>query len=412
MAEDRQLGLARRLIWLFYAFQITVTMMLWLPIFYQFQKQNGLSDEQILNIQSLYYVSFCLLELPTGFLADRLGHRNCMRVGAALHILTHLIPVFWPTYAGFAAHWLLLALSRSLISGAASAYVYNKLEELGHAELYKETEGRGRAWSLAVKVVGFALTDPLTRMDPTLPYWASAASAVVSTYIAFRFPARIGERKMKAAKEPPRVSRVVGLLTSNPRMLVIMLQGVALFTLTRIVQVNLFNPILDAQGFRLDQFGRILAMNTLFEAFGAAYPTALRRWVSDFHAVFWLTLGMGSCCFALSYSSWVGCLVWLNVFSVITGLAYPVQRQVMNEHIPDSDYRASMLSAESLVDRAVCAWVAHRLGIALQAQQMNFFLQAAGAASILSCALLWPAYFLAARRVAEPSSEDCAEPPP
>lgn len=406
---------ARRLIWLFYAFQITVTMMLWLPIFYQFQKQNGLSDEQILNIQSLYYVSFCLLELPTGFLADRLGHRNCMRVGAALHILTHLIPIFWPTYAGFAAHWLLLSLSRSLISGAASAYVYNKLEELGHAELYKETEGRGRAWSLGVKVVGFALTDPLTRVDPTLPYWASAASAVLSTYIAFRFPVRVGERKMLAAKEPPRLKRVVSLLTGNPRMLVVILQGVALFTLTRIVQVNLFNPILDAQGFRVDQFGRILAMNTLCEAAGAAFPTALRRWVSDFHAVFWLTLAMGACCFALANTSWIGCLVWLNLFSVVTGLSYPVQRQVMNEHIPDSDYRASMLSAESLVDRAVCAWVAHRLGIALQGGQMNFFLQAAGAASLFSCALLWPAYFVAPRsanRGAEPSCEDSAESPP
>lgn len=401
---------ARRLIWLFYAFQITVTMMLWLPIFYEFQKRNGLSEEQILNIQSLYYVSFCLLELPTGFLADWLGHRNCMRVGAALHILTHLIPIFWPTYYGFAAHWLMLSLSRSLISGAASAYVYNKLEELGQADLYKETEGRGRAWSLGVKVFGFALTDPLTRMDPTLPYWASAASAVVSTYIAFRFPARVGERKVKAAKEAPQLSRVTALLTSHPRMLVVMLQGVALFTLTRIVQVNLFNPILDAQGFKLDQFGRILAMNTLFEAAGAAFPTALRRWVSDFHAVFWLTLGMGACCWGLAFASPVATLLWLNCFSVITGLSYPVQRQVMNEHIPDSNYRASMLSAESLVDRAVCAWVAHRLGIALQAHQMNFFLQAAGAASLISCALLWPAYFLAPRSA--PKAEAPVEPPP
>ena len=401
---------ARRLIWLFYAFQITVTMMLWLPIFYEFQKRNGLSEEQILNIQSLYYVSFCLLELPTGFLADWLGHRNCMRVGAALHILTHLIPIFWPTYAGFAAHWLMLSLSRSLISGAASAYVYNKLEELGQAELYKETEGRGRSWSLAVKVFGFALTDPLTRMDPTLPYWVSAASAVLSTYIAFRFPARVGERKVKAAQEPPRLSRVVAILTSHPRMLVVMLQGVALFTLTRIVQVNLFNPILDAQGFRVDQFGRILAMNTLFEAVGAAFPTALRRWVSDFHAVFWLTLGMGACCWGLTYSNWVGTLVCLNFFSVVTGLSYPVQRQVMNEHIPDSNYRASMLSAESLVDRAVCAWVAHRLGIALQAHPMNFFLQAAGAASLFSCVLLWPAYFLAPKP--RPAVAEPGEPPP
>jgi hypothetical protein len=188
-------------------------------------------------------------------------------------------------------------------------------------------------------------------------------------------------------------------------MIVIMLQGVAIFTLTRIVQVNLFNPILGAQGFRVDQFGRILAMNTLFEAVGSAYPTIFRRWVSDFHVVFWLTLGIGACCWGLSNCSPLACLAWLNLLSILTGLAYPVQRQVMNEHIPDSDYRASMLSAESLVDRAVCAWVAHRLGIALQAGQMSFFLQASAAASVLSCVLLWPAYFAAPRRAPVPEPE-------
>jgi MFS family permease len=400
---------ARRLIWLYYAFQITVTLMLWLPIFYQYQKQMGLSDGQILDIQSIYYVSFCLLELPTGFLADRLGHRGCMRVGAALHILTHALPVVWVTYWGFVCHWLLLALSRSLISGAASAYVYNQLEQLGQAELYKETEGRGRAWSLAVKVVGFTLTDPLTQLHVTLPYTASALSAVVSTVIAWRFPPAL--RSTREQFEPPRVGRAFKLLLGHPKMLVVMLQGVALFTLTRIVQVNVFQPLLLAQGFVVSQFGRILALNTLFEALGSAYPTIFRRWLRDLHMVFLLTLAMGLCCWGLARGGSWNCLIWLNVFAVVTGLAYPIQRQVMNEHIPDSNYRASLLSAESLVDRAVCAWVAHALGVALTQGVMPAFLQAAAIASVTSCVLLGPIYALVPRRLASAIAAEASTTP-
>ena len=44
--------------------------MLWLPIFYAYQRQLGLSDAQIFGIQSLYYVAFCLMEIPTGMAAS------------------------------------------------------------------------------------------------------------------------------------------------------------------------------------------------------------------------------------------------------------------------------------------------------------------------------------------------------
>jgi MFS family permease len=384
---------AQLLIRLFYLFQVTVTMMLWMPIFYKYQQQMGLSDPQIFQIQSIYYLSFCLLEIPTGFLADRLGHRGCMRVGAALHILTHLLPVMAPTYQGFLWHWLLLALSRSLISGAASAYLYNQLEALGQSELYKEAEGRGRAWSLAAKVVGFYFTDHLVALSPSLPYTTSAASAVLATLIAFRFPKALpvaGARPGGA--DTPRVGEVLRILLRSPAMLVVIGQGVALFTLTRIVQVNLFQPLLLAQNY--SQFGTVLAINTLCEAVGAAYPKALRRWMSDLAAVFWLTLAMGLCCWGLTLPGASNCFWWLNAFAVVTGLSYPIQRQVMNEHIPDSRYRASLLSAESLVDRAVCAWVAHQLGSILQAGQMGMFLHYSALASVATCLILAPLYAL------------------
>lgn len=398
---------ARRLIWLYYAFQIAVTLMFWMPIFYEYQRQMGLTERQILDIQSMYYVSFCLLELPTGFIADRLGHRNCMRFGAALHVVTHLLPVMWPTYWGFFWHWFLLALSRSLISGAASAYLYNQLEVLDQVDLYKQSEGRGRAWSLAIKVLGFALTDPLVRIAPSMPYTASALAAAVSTLVALAFPAHLGT--VSEVKAKPRWTRVIGLLAGHPKMLVIMLQGVALFTLTRIVQVNLFQPLLLAQGFT-SQFGLILAVNTLFEALGAANPSLFRRRISDFWVLFWLTLAMGLCCWGLARPGSWNCLFWLNLFAIITGLAYPIQRFVMNEHIPDSDYRASLLSAESLMDRGVCAWVAHLLGLALASQSVPAFLQGAALASLVS-GLLWPLYGLVPRRLASSTAAEASNTP-
>ena len=72
----------RRVIKLYHAFSFFFSLLFWAPIFYEYQKQMGLSDSEIFGIQSLYYLAFCFLELPTGFLADRYGHRLSLRWAA------------------------------------------------------------------------------------------------------------------------------------------------------------------------------------------------------------------------------------------------------------------------------------------------------------------------------------------
>ena len=73
-----------RVVRLYIAFQFFFNLLLWVPIFYTFQRQMGLSDPQIFGIQSIYYVAFCLFEIPTGYIADRFGFRCSMLLGAAM----------------------------------------------------------------------------------------------------------------------------------------------------------------------------------------------------------------------------------------------------------------------------------------------------------------------------------------
>ncbi len=368
---------ARRAIRLFYIFQVSYGLLLWMPIFYDYQKTAGLLDSQIFNIQSWYYISFCLLELPTGFIADRFGYRLSMIVGAVLNIVTNLIPVYFLSYNGFLAHWLLLSLSRSLVSGAASAYLYNHLENLDQVELYKGAEGKARAYSLYSRVIGFAAAGLLCRMHPAMPYILSAAAAVLAALAALRI-GPIAVKKNEPPAPSPRFSQIAVLIVRSPMLVLLMLQGIGIFVLTRIVQVNLFQPLLQAGGWGPMHYGPVLALNTVFEAWTAARPQMLRPWMRDFTAVGFLTAGLSVCCLGLGVASAYGSIVWLTLFAGFAGLAYPIQRQVMNEAIPDSNYRASILSAESVLDRAFCALVAHQVGAFVQSNRMGTYLLMAG----------------------------------
>jgi MFS family permease len=225
MTPELRAASARRVIGYFYIFQTSFTFLIWMPIFYDYQRQMGLDDTQIFGIQSLYYLSFCMMEFPTGFLADRFGHRQCMQVGSALQILTNLIPVFWVTYWGFLSHWLLLALCRSLISGASSAYLYNYLEDLGHVDLYKDAEGRARAYSLVAKVLGFAAVGPLMNLGVSMPYSLSAAASVLAFLVAVRLPPQPAAPTNQTVQKP-RASLVLRLVLQRPILPLLMLQGV------------------------------------------------------------------------------------------------------------------------------------------------------------------------------------------
>ncbi|MFD2119439.1 hypothetical protein ACFSNO_07525 [Streptomyces cirratus] len=49
-------------------------------------------------------------------------------------------PVVSPSFAGFMAHFLAIAVARSLVSGASSAYLYEYLHEHGADAHYVQAE--------------------------------------------------------------------------------------------------------------------------------------------------------------------------------------------------------------------------------------------------------------------------------
>ena len=56
---------------------------------------------------------------------------------------------------------------------------------------------------------------------------------------------------------------------------------------------------------------------------------------------------------SLGWMGWAGpklTLALFTVYSLAAGFAYPLQRQAMNEAIPDSRFRATLISVESLID--------------------------------------------------------------
>ena len=385
--------LLRRTIWFYFGFQFFFGLLFWLPVFYEYQKRMGLSDAEIFRIQSLYYVAFCLLEIPTGMIADQMGRRRCMRAGAAVLVGSNLLPIFWPTYAGFLTHFLLIALARSFISGASSAYLYDLLDRHDASDDFKLVEGRARAYSLYGKVACWSAIGLLMSWHVTLPYWLTVGAALLAVGFSLALPpvetGQVG--KLDAASVWRQLREVAGWFRLEPFLGVVILQGVAAFVLARLVQVNLFQPVLEQRGFPVAGYGLVMALMTACEAVGSARPAWVRGWLDDFRAVFVLSLLLAASMGALAPSGFWMTLALLSFFAYLTGLLYPIQRQLINDVIPDSRHRATIMSLESIVDRAVNAWLAALIGGYLAGGRLDEYLLVSAAWTVAFLLVLWAA---------------------
>ncbi len=380
----------KRLFFLFNAFQFFFSLLLWVPIFYEYQKRIGLNDAEIFRIQSLYYLVFCLLEIPTGYLADWLGYRLCLILGSITLIVANIWVPLNPSYLGFLSHFILIALARSFVSGASSAYLYETLHQQSALDQYKEAEGKARAYSLVGKVICWAMIGPIMQWHLTLPYWLTAINAAVGLYFAYALPVPA----TTTARTRVSVIELFKVLFTNPYLVLIMFQGVALFVLARICQVNLFQPILENKGFSVVSYGMVMALMTVFEALGAFRSAWLRRYVNDLNAVFVFTVLIGISFYLMSFTSFFGIdpkiitLIALCLFSYVIGISFPIQRQLINQAIPEPRLRASLLSSESIIDRGVNSLVASSLGLALQSGQLLIFLRKSAAVSVSSVLMI------------------------
>jgi MFS family permease len=338
MEAEEADGLLRRIVRRYYGFQIFFALLFWVPVYYDFQRRIGLSDPQIFRIQSVYYLAFCLLEIPTGYVADRWGHLRCMRAGGFILVLSSALPAVLPTYEGMLGHFLLLALARSFISGASSAYVYGALGELGDTGTFKVIEGRARAYGLVAKVLSWGVVGWMMQWHLAMPYWATTGASLIAVGYAFSLPP-LGV--VSAAAPRLALSPAFRALVKHPMLTLVMVQGISVFVLGRIVQVNLFQPILGEKGFPVTSYGVVMGGMAIFEALGSGYPHTVRRYLSD-----------------------------LN------------QRQLLNDTIPDARYRATLMSMESIVDRAVNAWVASLLAAYVSTGRTGAFLQVSAAVTV------------------------------
>jgi MFS family permease len=114
----------------------------WAPVFYLFFSARFPID-QVLLLQSIYYATVVVLEVPSGYLSDRVSRTLTLRLSAMAGLLSFSLFVFGGAeFELFVAAQIVQAVSFSFASGTDVSLHYDTLIGLGRQDEFGAREAR------------------------------------------------------------------------------------------------------------------------------------------------------------------------------------------------------------------------------------------------------------------------------
>ncbi len=153
------------------------------PILVLYGLDRGLSLSELSLIAGAGSVVSFLFELPSGAIADRLGHKRALifsMLGQALSMALYLGGSFWWMLLGSVAYFGF----GSLMTGTAEAFFFERLQTLGLVEQHAKLSGQGKGFATAVSVVSMLLAGVFYEIAWWLPFAIGILQFLLAAYVA------------------------------------------------------------------------------------------------------------------------------------------------------------------------------------------------------------------------------------
>ncbi|MFJ4012700.1 MFS transporter [Streptomyces sp. NPDC090026] len=144
------------------------------PLYALLFAEHGLSTAEMSSLFALWSLTALLVEVPSGVWADLVSRRLLLVLGPLLTATGFSLWALLPSYAAFAAGFVLWGVGGALRSGAYEALAFEELSRLGAGTRYARAMGRASAWSMAATAAATAAAAPVAGL------WGMHAVAAAS----------------------------------------------------------------------------------------------------------------------------------------------------------------------------------------------------------------------------------------
>jgi MFS family permease len=327
-----------------------------------FWKKYNLDLFDIFLLQAIFAISIVLFEIPTGYIADKLGRKKTLFLSAGIACLGWFFYSFSTSFLQFVFVEVILGIAFSFLSGTDSSLLYETLVECGKEQLYSKYQGKQNSFRHWAEAISAFLGGILVNF---VSFRALFLLSSLSVFIAFVLCFWIKEPKREPYKHPRgtfygmyKIARFVFLKSKIVKFVAPLM---AMCSLATMLGVWFYQPMWQDMQMPVWLFGFLWALISLPAGIAGHFAHEIENIIGK-KKIIWL-LPIPAIVGYLIIAFFPGYLILIGIYLVpiLRGLNMPVLLKYIHEET-FSDKRATVISIQNWIFRLSYFCIAPLIG--------------------------------------------------
>lgn len=306
---------------------------------------KGITPIQLGLFASATTICITILEIPTGFIADKFSRRVSVALGYFISSLAFLGLIFVSNFYSLLIISFLMGLAEALKSGATESLIYDDLKNSASESDYLKVSSRGSTLGTIAGGLASFVGPLLYVINSSIPFLLTAIPHLFLAFYILRFDEQ---------KKPNEVGNEIKMLdgvksiVKNKRVRLLLLMDILLLTIVIIFYQTLYAPKINSLGLDIKYLGVLDTINLgLMSALLVVLPKIVfknRNYSLILYSLLPITAFI---LFGLTNS-----LIFAIAFGIIFDLSWTARNHIvptiLNEYFSSKD-RALSLSSSSFI---------------------------------------------------------------
>ena len=328
----------KRNIYLLFAIEWLQGMVFYSSVATLYRQNHGLTLVEMGLIESLFSILVFILEIPMGYLCDRLGYKKTMMSCYGIYLLSKI--VFYQAY-GFSMFLLerfLLAITVSGLSGCDSAFLYLSTGKIENPRVFGYLHACGVA-GMMMSSMAFSLW--IHDME------LAALCTIFPYLIAFLLSFFLEDIPMEGSSHMG-IKDAFSLLFQQKRHILFLIASALLLETTHTISVFYSQLQWKANHIPVVYFGLISIFMTAIPLLGASLGKII-QYIREKTLMFLLVfVSMITCIIlALSHHPYIS-IAGIMILTLVEAFYSPLSQSLMNQRV-EGALRVTMLSIYSMI---------------------------------------------------------------
>ena len=361
----------------------------WFPIptIILFYQSHGLNLEQAVLLKTILSLSILILEVPSGYIADKLGRKFCLVVGSTVWLVGWLFYCTGSNFVAFAVAEILSGVAVSLISGADTAIAYETLLQLDKESFYRTFEGRLVAIAGITEAVCGLVGAAIAEVDLVYPFYLQTVCLVlyIGLSVTLIEPKRHVETSSSHNEDLKTI--IADVFIQRPRLRWLILLSSTFSTATFLI-VWLSQGYFQQIDLPITAMGWTWAIFHLLMSLASINARRIETALGLKKALIILILIMGGAYICLGSINSMAGIIFIALIYIVRGVRSPLTLDLINQQVP-SAIRATVLSLSSFTFHLGFAAISPAIGAISSSYSLSLALSISGWFFLLVGSVCW-----------------------